>query len=120
MPSRVHGPHPRRRLARPGRRAASRTRISLKRSASRCLRCDIPLGASFLFVAVFGDPASISFGERAPESSDPKIPAVGRRSGLLSPGVVQVTTVDRIEAELVDQAKPRGLRLFSIAGNREG
>ena len=81
------------------------------RSASRCLRCDIPPGASFLFGTVFGDPASISFGERAPESSDFKIPAVGRRSWLLSPGVVQVTSVDRVEAEFVDQAKHWGLRL---------
>src|SRR5882724_7519391 len=99
--------------------ADSRTRISLPRSASWCLRCDIPPGPSFLFGAVFGGPASIGFGERAPESSDFKIPAVGRRSGLLSPGVAQVTTVDRVEAELVDQAQHRGLRLGSIAGDRE-
>src|SRR6266571_7538076 len=91
----------------------------LTRSASWCLRCDIPPSVSFLFGAVFGDPASIGFGERAPKSSDFKIPAVGRRSGLLSPGVVQVTTVDRVEAELLDQAKHWGLRLYSIAGNRE-
>src|SRR6266705_978828 len=127
MPSRVHGPHTRRRLARPGRRASGRSGRGVRsgptgwltRSASWCLRCDIPPGASFLFGAVFGDPASIRFGERAPESSDFKIPAVGRRSGLLSPGVVQVTTVDRVEAEFVDQAKHWGLRLDSIAGNRE-
>src|SRR5438552_16169372 len=98
--------------------AAPRMRI-LTRSASWCLRRDIPPGASFLFGAVFGDPASISFGERAPESSDFKIPAVGRRSGLLPPGVVQVTTVDRVEAEFVEQAKHLGLRLDSIASNRE-
>src|SRR5439155_5948639 len=89
-------------------------------SAPWCSRCDIPPGASFLFGAVFGDPASIRLVERAPESGDFKIPAVGRRSGLLSPGVVQVTTVDRVEAELVDQAKHWGLRLCSITGNREG
>src|SRR2546428_11754052 len=100
--------------------AASRARISLTRSASWCLRCHFPPGASFLFGAVFGDPASISFGERAPENSDFKIPAVGRRSGLLSPGVVQVTTVDRVEAEVVDQAKHWGLRLYRSEERRVG
>jgi hypothetical protein len=58
-----------------------------------------------LFGAVFGDPAPVSFGERVPESSDFKIPALSRRSGLLSPGVVSITTVDRVEAEIVDEAK---------------
>src|SRR5262249_34890729 len=88
-------------------------------SASWCPRRDLPSGASFLFGAVFGDSVSIGFGERAPESSDFKIPAVGRRSRLLSPGAAQVTTVDRFEAEFVDQAKHRGFGLDSIAENRE-
>src|SRR4030095_12474195 len=90
-----------------------------RRPVSWCLRCYFHPGASFLLGAIFGDPASISFGECPPERGGLKIPAVGRRSGLLSPGVVQVTTVDRVEAELVDQTKHEGFRLCSIAGNRE-
>jgi hypothetical protein len=58
-----------------------------------------------LFGAVFRDPASISFCERATESSGFKIPAVSRRSGLLPPGVVQITSVDRVEAKIVHEAK---------------
>jgi len=73
----------------------------------------------FLFSAVRGDLASIRFGERAAESSTFEIPAVGRRSGLLSPGAAQVATVDGVEAEFVDQAKHGGFRLGSIAGNRK-
>src|SRR5204863_6854832 len=58
-----------------------------------------------LFGAVFRNPASISFCERATESSGFKIPAVSRRSGLLPPGVVQITTVNRVEAKIVNEAK---------------
>ena len=64
---------------------------------------------SLLFGAVFGDSAPVSFGERAPESSSFKVAAVGGRSGLLPPGVVQNSTVDRLEAKIVDEAEHRGL-----------
>jgi hypothetical protein len=80
---------------------------------------DLPPGTSLLFGAVFGDPAPVSFGKRAPESSGFKIPAVSRRSGLLPPGVVQTTTVDRVEAEIVDEAKHRGPCVQRIAEDRE-
>jgi len=75
-----------------------------------------PPGACLLFGAVFGDPAPVGFGERAPESSGFKIPAVSRRSGLLPPGVVQTTAVDRVEAEIVDEAKHRAPGVRRIAG----
>jgi len=58
------------------------------------VRCNIPPDTRLLFGAVFGDLAPINFGERAPESSGFKIPTVSRRSGLLPPRVVQITTVD--------------------------
>ena len=92
---------------------------SFKRSSFCYLRCDRPPDASLLFGAVFGDPAPVSFGERAPESGGFKIPAVGRRSGLLPPGVVQITTVDRVEAKIVDEAKHCCLGVRRIAGDRE-
>ena len=69
------------------------------------LCCNIPPDTSLLFGAVFGDPAPSSFGERTPESSGFEIPTVGRRSRLLPPGVVQIATVDRVEAKIVDKAK---------------
>ena len=78
-----------------------------------------PPDTSLLFGAVFGDPAPVSFGERAPESSGFKIAAVSRRSGLLPPGVVQNTTVDRVEAKIVDEAKHCCLGVRRIAGDRE-
>src|SRR5260221_2223912 len=92
---------------------------SLTRCASWFRRCDIPPGASLLFGAVFGGPAPVGFGERAPESSGFKIPAVSRRSGLLPPGVVQTTAVDRVEAEIGDEAKHRAPGVRRIAGDRE-
>jgi hypothetical protein len=78
-----------------------------------------PPDASLLFGAVFGDPAPVSFGERAPESSVVKIAAVSRRSGLLPPGVVQSATVERVEAKIVDEAKHCCLGVRRIAGDRE-
>lgn len=58
-----------------------------------------------------------SVSARARESSGFKIAAVSRRSGLLSPGVVQNTTVDRVEAKIVDEAKHCCLGLRRIAGD---
>jgi hypothetical protein len=77
------------------------------------------LNTNLLFGAIFGDPAPVSFGERPPESSGVKIAAVSRRSGLLPPGVVQNTGVDRVEAKIVDQAKHSCLGVWRIAGDRE-
>jgi hypothetical protein len=74
-------------------------------SSFRSLRYDRPPDPSLLFGAVFRDPASIRFRERTPESSGFKVLAVSRRSGLLPPGVVQITTIDRIEAKVVNKAK---------------
>jgi hypothetical protein len=56
----------------------------------------------------------------APESGGAKIPQVSRRSGLLPPGVVQLTTVDRVGAEIVDKAKHRCFGALRITGDREG
>ena len=47
----------------------------------------------------------VGLGERASESSGFKIPAVSRRSGLLTPGVVHIATIDRVETKIVDEAK---------------
>ena len=78
---------------------------------------NIPSDTSLPFGAVFGDPAPISLGERAPESAGFEIPAVSRRSGLLPPGVVQITTVHGGEAKIVDEVKHRCLGLKRIAGD---
>ena len=95
-------------------------KCSSRTPSSFCsLRCDSPPDTSLLFGAVFRDPASISFGERAPESSGFKVLAVSRRSGLLPPGVVQITTIDRVEAKIVDEAKHCCLGVQRIAGDRE-
>src|SRR6185436_4870973 len=91
-----------------------------KRSlVSWCLRCEKPPGQSLRFDAAFGDPAADSFGERAPESGGFKILTVSRRSGLLPPRVVQITAVDRIGAEFVDEAKNYGLGVRRITGDRK-
>src|SRR5947199_7079335 len=95
-------------------------RFSLTRSFFCCLRCNIPPDTSLLFGAVFGDPAPNSFGERTPESTGFKISTVGRRSGLLPPGVVQIATVDRVEAKILDKAKHCCLGVQRIAEDREG
>lgn len=54
--------------------------------------------ASFLFGAIFGDSVLVGSGECGLEGSGVKIVAVGRRSGLLPPGVAEVSIVDWIEA----------------------
>jgi hypothetical protein len=79
----------------------------------------MPPDTSLLFGAVFRDPASISFREGAPESTGSKILAVSRRSWLLPPGIIQITTVDRIEAKIVDEAKHCCLGVQRIAEYRE-
>jgi len=79
----------------------------------------IPPDTSLTFGAVFGDSAPISFGERVPESRGVKIPTVSRRSGLLPPGGVQITTVDGVEAKIVDKAKHRCLGVQRITDYRE-
>ena len=78
-----------------------------------------PPDTSLLFGAVFGNPAPFGFGERTPESGGVEIPAVGRSTGLLPPGVVQIAGVDRVKAKVIDQAKHRGLGVGRIAGDRE-
>jgi hypothetical protein len=50
----------------------------------------------------------VGFGECALESCGAEILTVRRCSWLLAPRVVQPTTVDRVEAEIVDEAKYRG------------
>ena len=85
-----------------------------------CLRCDRPPDTSLLFAAVFRDPASISLAKRASESRGVKVLAVSRRSRLLPPGVVQISTIDGVEAEIVDEAKHCCLGGQRIAGDREG
>jgi hypothetical protein len=79
----------------------------------------MPPDTSLLFGAVFRDPASVSFRERAPESSGFKVLAISWRSGLLPPGIVQITTVDRVEAKIVDEAKHCCLGVQRIADDRE-
>jgi hypothetical protein len=80
---------------------------------------DRPPDTSLPFGAVFRDPASISFRERAPESTGFKVLAVSGRSGLLPPGIVQITAVDRVEAKIVDEAKHCCLGVQRIAEYRE-
>src|SRR5688572_30313572 len=78
----------------------------------------MPPDTSLLFGAVFRNTAFISLCERAPESSGFKVLAVSR-SGLLPPGIVQITTVHRVETEIVNEAKHCGLGIRRITGNRE-
>src|SRR5258706_6891843 len=92
----------------------------MPRSSFCRLRCNMSPDTGLLFGAVFRNPAAISFCHRALESSGFKIPAVSRRSGLLPPGVVQITTVNRVEAKIVDEAKHYRLGVQGIAGDREG
>jgi hypothetical protein len=75
--------------------------------------------ARLLSGAVADDPAVFSSGERASEISSVKIPAVSRRSRLLTPGFVKPAGVDRGEAEIINEAKDSGLRLRPIADGRE-
>jgi hypothetical protein len=84
-----------------------------------CLRCHIPLDLSLPFGAVFSDPAWVGFSERAPETSSVRIVAVSWRSWLLPPGLVQITTVDRVEAEIIDETKYCGLGIRRIAEDRK-
>src|SRR6266850_1147132 len=86
---------------------------SLRRYPSRCNS-----DPSLLFGAAFGDSAPVGFGERATESSGFEIAAVSRRSGLLPPGVVQDSTVDRVEAKIVDEAEHScpGARRIAVDG----
>src|SRR5881397_2376284 len=79
-----------------------------------------PPDTSLLFGAVFGDSAQVGFGERAPERGGFEIAAVGRRSGLLAPGVVQNSTVDRVEVQIVDEAEHScpGVRRIAVDGER--
>jgi hypothetical protein len=78
----------------------------------------IPPDSTLLSGAEFGDPAPISVGKRATESNGVKIPTASRRAGLLPPGVVQSTTVDRVEAKIVDKAKHRCLGVKRVADDR--
>jgi hypothetical protein len=83
------------------------------------LRCNKAPDTSFLFGAIFGDPAPVGFGESPPESSGFKVLAVSRGSGLLPPGVVEIAGVDGVEAELVDETEHECFGIRRIAGDRE-
>jgi hypothetical protein len=69
--------------------------------------------------AVFGDLAMIGLNEPSPEESSFKILTITWCSGLLPPGVVQITTVDGVEAKIVDQAKHRCLGVQRVTGDSE-
>jgi hypothetical protein len=86
--------------------------------SARAARTGSP-DTSLLFGAVCGDPAPVGSGEGAPETRGVEIAAVSRRSGLLPPRVVQNSTVDRLEAKIVDEAKHRCLGVRRIAVDRE-
>src|SRR5262245_42923057 len=93
---------------------------SATNSALGGLRCDRPPDSSLLLGAVFSDPAPICRVERASQGSGVKSFAVGRRSGSLPPGVIEITVVDRVEAEIVDKAEHHRSGGGRIAGDREG
>src|SRR4029077_14898561 len=90
------------------------------RCSACCLCFDQSSDAGLLFNAVFANPASLRLGERALDRDDFEIPAVGRRSSLLSPGIVQITRVDGIEAEIVDEAKHCCPGVQGIPSDRKG
>src|SRR6187401_2087494 len=95
------------------------TSISPGPRASCRLRGKTLPDASLLVGAVLGNPVPIGFRERVAERGDSEIPAVGRCARLLPPGVGHSTSVDRIEAEFVDEAQHSVPRLRRIAGNRK-
>ena len=64
--------------------------------------------------------SAIRFRERVTEGGGFKIPAVSRRSGPLSPGVVPITTFQRLEAELVHETKHGWLRWRPTNRRRPG
>src|SRR6185436_5448087 len=80
---------------------------------------DLPPDLSLPLRPVFGDPAPIGLGERAPESSGSEIPAVRGRPGLLPPGVLQPTTVHGVESELVDDARHLRSGVGRVSRDRE-
>src|SRR5205085_4628467 len=97
----------------------ARTRRLWARAAWRFLRGHYLSETGFLFDTIFGDPGRIGFGEGAAESGGFEVLAVGGRAGLLSPGVIQITGVDRVEPEIVDEAKYDCPGIRGIAGDGE-
>ena len=61
----------------------------------------------------------VRLAEGPPEAGVVEIPAISWRSGSLSPGVVEITRIDRIEAEIVHEAKHRRSGVRRIARNRQ-
>src|SRR5581483_9707007 len=91
--------------------------LSTKRVIVKSLFCFMlhrPPDTCLLFGAVFRDPAAVSLGQCAPERRGIKIAAVSWRSGLMPPGIIQTTGVDRVEAKIVDEAKHDGLGLRRV------
>jgi hypothetical protein len=57
-------------------------------------------------------------GETAPKRGGIKVGSVDRSAGLLPPGIIQATSVDRVESKLVDEPKHHFFRLCIVARDR--
>src|SRR5256886_17692035 len=62
---------------------------------------------------------SIGLAQGAPNAVRVQIGAIDGRPGLLSPGLVERSGVDAVEAELVDEGQDHGLGEGIVAGDRE-
>src|SRR6201997_2730187 len=62
---------------------------------------------------------SIGLAQGAPNAVRVQICAIDGRPGLLSPGLVERSRVDAVEAELVDEGQDRGLGQGVVAGDGE-
>jgi hypothetical protein len=58
-------------------------------------------------------------GQRLSQPLGIQVRRVARRSGLLAPGLIEASGVDRIEAQFVDQPHHRRLLVGIVAGHRE-
>src|SRR5688572_25464557 len=84
---------------------ATHSPLRRKTIGSRASRGERPSDPCFFFGTVVGDQAAIRFAERAPEGSGVEIFAIGGRSRPLPPGVVEITRINRVEAQVVHETK---------------
>src|SRR5256885_14951631 len=95
-------------------------KLSFLRSALAALSCDLPPDFSLAFGAIICNPTPVGFGERSFQCSSFEVVTICWRSGLLPPGFVQITTVDRIESKIIDKLKHSCPRFRRIAEDRQG
>src|SRR4051812_23023607 len=78
-------------------------KLSFLRSALAARSCDLPPDFSLAFGAIVCNPTPVGFGERSFQCGSFEVVTISWRSGLLPPGFVQITPVDRIETKIIDK-----------------